>query len=84
MILVIWIVFGGIVGWIASMITHNNKGMGIISNIIVGLIGSALGGWIASLIGWGTINKFSIGGMIIAILGTVLLLSVFNLIRGKR
>lgn len=83
MFLILWIAFGGIAGWIASIITHTNDRMGIIWNVVVGLIGSALGGWIASLLGLGALNTFSIGGMLIAILGAVILISIVKMIRGK-
>jgi len=48
------IVIGGIVGWIASMIMKTNAQMGIIANIIVGIVGSALGFWIAGMLGLGS------------------------------
>lgn len=84
MIILIWILFGGLVGWIASILTHNNARMGLFANIIVGLIGCSLGGWLASLMGLGSISTFSLGGMLIAVMGAVVLLAVLNLIRGKR
>ncbi|MHB8061233.1 MAG: GlsB/YeaQ/YmgE family stress response membrane protein [Ruminiclostridium sp.] len=82
--ILLWLIFGGFVGWIASIITRDNAHMGILGNIIVGLIGSALGGWLASAIGIGTYNKFSLGGLIISVIGAVVLLFLINLVRGKR
>ena len=79
----LWLVFGGIVGWIASMITKNNEKMGVVANIVVGLVGSVIGGWIASLFGFGTFGVFHIGGMLISILGAVILLTIINMIRSK-
>lgn len=82
--ILLWLLFGGIVGWLASIITHDNARMGLVGNIIVGLIGSALGGWLASAIGIGSFNKFSLGGLIISVLGAVLLLFLIGLLKGKR
>lgn len=79
-----FIIFGGIAGWIASMITKNNKQMGIIANVIVGLLGSIIGGFIASELGFGKITEFSIRNLIIAIFGSVILLWIVNFITGKR
>ena len=79
----LWLVFGGIVGWIASLITKNNHNMGIVANVVVGLVGSIIGGWIASLFGFGAFGVFHIGGMIIAILGAVILLTIINMIKGR-
>ena len=73
-----WIIFGAIVGWLASIVTHNNRRNGLIKNIIVGLIGSVIGGWIASLIGGGGIQIFTLEGFIFSILGSVVLLVVVN------
>jgi len=83
-VIILWIIFGGFVGWIASLITKNNSRMGIIANIVVGLIGSLLGGWIAYLIGIGSFRQFSVGGFLISLLGAVVLLTLINLIRGKK
>ena len=81
MYILLWIFLGGIVGWIASMITRNNHRMGIIWNIVVGLVGSAIGGLICQWVGLGAITIFSFYGMAFAILGAVILLVIVNLIR---
>jgi len=82
--ILLWLIFGGFVGWIASIMTHNNARMGLFGNIVVGLIGSALGGWLATAIGIGAYNKFSLGGLIISVIGAVVLLFLINLVSGKR
>lgn len=79
-----FIIFGGLAGWIASIITKNNKQMGVIANIIVGLIGSVIGGYIASELGFGKISDFSIRNLVIAVFGSVILLWIVNFITGKR
>ena len=85
MYVLLWILFGGLVGWIASILTHNDKNMGILANIVIGIIGSFLGGWIASLIGLGSFGVFSLGGTLIAIAGAVLLISILNYFKlGRR
>lgn len=76
--ILLWIIFGAFVGWIASIITGSNKRMGLLANIVVGLLGAFIGGWIASLFGIGSFSNFSLNGMLIAIGGAVLLLWVLN------
>jgi uncharacterized membrane protein YeaQ/YmgE (transglycosylase-associated protein family) len=81
----LWIVFGALAGWIASMLTGNNARMGLLANIIVGLIGAFIGGWVASLLGVGTMLVYDFRSLLIAIGGSVILLAIINLIsRGSR
>ncbi len=84
MYILLWILFGAFVGWVASILTHNNARMGIIGNIVVGLIGSALGGVIASLAGVASFSSFSFWGFVFAIVGAVVLLAFLNWINGRR
>ncbi len=75
-----WIIFGALVGWVASMIMKKNSSMGLIANIVVGLIGSVLGGWIGTFLGLGKVTSFSISSFLIALLGAVVLLAIVNAI----
>ncbi len=68
-----WIIFGLLVGWIASLIMKVRR-RGLIRNTIIGLVGSLLGGWIASLFGIGSLRTFTFEGFAIAIGGAVLLI----------
>lgn len=80
----IWIVVGGILGWLASMLMRTDAEQGPFLNIVVGIIGAVLGGWLISpLIGAGTINQgdFSVAGLIVSFLGAVILLAIVNLFR---
>jgi uncharacterized membrane protein YeaQ/YmgE (transglycosylase-associated protein family) len=80
----IWIIVGGLLGWIASMIMRTDAQQGALLNIIVGIIGALLGGWLlAPLFGTGTINQgdFSISGLLVSLLGAVILLAIVNLVR---
>lgn len=81
---IIWVVIGGIIGWIASMIMRTNAQQGLLLNVLVGIVGALLGGWLlAPLFGTGTINQsdFSVGSLIVSLLGAVILLAVVNLFR---
>ena len=75
-----WIIFGALVGWIASIIMKTPR-RGLIKNIIIGLIGSVLGGWLASLLGFGSLQTFTIEGFAIAIGGAVLLIWLLRRLR---
>ena len=81
---IIWIVVGGLLGWVASMIMRTDAQQGMFLNIVVGIIGALLGGWLlAPLFGTGTINQndFSISSLLVSLLGAVILLAIVNLIR---
>lgn len=84
--LIIWLVVGGIIGWIASIIMKTNAQQGKVLNVVVGIVGAMLAGWLLSpMLGQGTINQgdFSIGSLIVSLLGAVALLFVVNLVRGR-
>ena len=83
---IIWLVVGGILGWIASKIMRTDAQQGTFLNIIVGIVGAMLGGWfLAPLFGTGTINQndFSVPGLLVSMLGAVILLAIVNLFRRK-
>ena len=84
---IIWLIVGGIIGWLASMIMRTDGQQGIILNVIVGIVGSFLRGWlIATQLGTGTVNSgdFSIMGLVSSLIGAVILLAIVNLFRRGR
>ena len=81
---IIWLVVGGLIGWVASMIMRTDAQQGMIINVVVGIVGAMLGGWLLSpMFGAGTINSndFSIAGLGLSLLGAVILLAIVNLVR---
>jgi uncharacterized membrane protein YeaQ/YmgE (transglycosylase-associated protein family) len=87
MSLLLWIVIGGILGWLASMVMRTDAQQGIFLNVVVGIVGALLGGWfLAPMFGAGTINTndFSMVSLLVSFLGAVILLAIVNLIiRGR-
>lgn len=84
---IVWLVVGGLIGWIASKIMNTDAQQGLLLNIVVGIVGALLGGWlITPLIGGGTINQndFSLSGLIVSLVGAVVLLAIVNLFRRGR
>jgi len=82
--IIVWLVIGGVIGWIASLIMRTDAQQGIILNVVVGIVGSMLGGWFLSpLFGVSTINQsnFSLPGLLVSLLGAVVLLAIVNLFR---
>ena len=75
------LIIGGIVGWLASIIMKTNAQMGLVANVLVGVVGSAIGFWVAGLlgIGGGAIVRFAVGlGGAVALIFILQKLGVFK------
>jgi uncharacterized membrane protein YeaQ/YmgE (transglycosylase-associated protein family) len=82
--LILWLIVGGLIGWIASLIMHTDAQQGIILNVVVGVIGALLAGFLlAPLFGIGTINQnnFSLPALLVSLLGSIVLLAIINFFR---
>lgn len=83
----VWLLVGGIIGWIASMIMRTDAQQGLLLNIVVGIIGAFLGGFIIRILGIGgaTINDnaFSLPALLVSLLGAVVLLGIVNLVQRR-
>jgi len=82
--LIIWLIVGGLIGWVASLIMKTDAQQGIVLNVVVGIVGAALAGWVISpILGVPTINQnaFSLGAFLVSLLGAIILLAIVNLIR---
>ena len=77
--LIVTLVIGGVVGWLASLVMKTNAQMGIIANIVVGIVGSYLGFWVAGLIGIGASS--AIAHWLIALAGAVLLIVILKAVK---
>ena len=78
--LIIWLVVGGILGWLASILMKTDAQQGVLLNVVVGVVGAVLGGW---LLGGGTINQgsFTLRGLLVSLVGAIVLLAIVNLVR---
>lgn len=81
---IVWLIVGGIIGWLASIVMKTDAQQGAVMNVVVGIVGAFLGGLLISpMLGASTINQsnFSMPGLLVSFLGAVLLLGVVNLLR---
>lgn len=78
--LIVWLIIGGVVGWLASIVMRTNAQQGILLNIVVGIIGAFIGGL---LFGGGSINNapLSVESFLVSLVGAVILLAIVNLVR---
>ena len=83
--IIIWLVVGGILGWLASIVMKTDAQQGIILNVVVGIVGAALGGFLFSrlFVTDGTINQgnLSLASLAVSFLGAVILLAIVNMFR---
>ena len=81
--ILIWLIVGGVCGWLASIIMRTDAQQGILLNVVVGIVGALLAGFIISpLIGVGTINEgISIATFLVSLVGAIVLLAIVNLFR---
>lgn len=81
---IIWLILGGIIGWLASIVMRTDAQQGIFLNIVVGVVGSFLGGLVLRSFGKINNNDFSIPSLIAAFVGACILLAIVNLVRRGR
>jgi uncharacterized membrane protein YeaQ/YmgE (transglycosylase-associated protein family) len=81
--IIIWLIVGGVVGWLASIIMRTDAQQGILLNVIVGIVGALLAGFIISpMLGVGTINDgVTLASFLVSLVGAVILLAIVNLFR---
>jgi len=81
--IILWLIIGGVVGWLASLVMRRDASQGIVLNIVVGIVGAMLGGWlIGPMVGAPSINsgEISVASLLVSFLGAVILLAIVNLI----
>lgn len=79
--IILWIIFGALVGWVASIIMNTNAQQGMFLNIIVGIIGATIGGWITTYFGQTDVTGFNFYSFIVAIVGACVLIAIVKMVR---
>ncbi|MDP1814551.1 MAG: GlsB/YeaQ/YmgE family stress response membrane protein [Leadbetterella sp.] len=79
MSILIWVIFGALVGWMASMVMGSSGGL--VWDIIIGIVGAVLGGWIMSFIGGSGVTGFNLYSFLVALLGAVILIAIVRAVR---
>lgn len=83
--IIIWLIIGGVIGWLASLIMRTDAQQGIILNIIVGIVGAFIGGYLGSALGISGANindsGLSLTSFLVSLAGAVVLLAIVNLFR---
>lgn len=75
-----WLVFGGLAGWIASLIAGTNARMGLVANVFTGILGAMVGGWLFHHFGGVGVTGFNLYSGFVAVTGAVICLTVMKLV----
>jgi uncharacterized membrane protein YeaQ/YmgE (transglycosylase-associated protein family) len=79
--IILWVIFGAIAGWIASLIMSTNAQQGAMMNIVVGIIGALIGGFIFNNMGGSGVTGFNLYSLLVAVVGAVVLLGIVRLFK---
>lgn len=78
------LIIGGLAGWVASMIMKTDGSMGIVMNIVVGVVGAVIGNMLLPVFGVDGTSGFSLWSFVVALLGAMLLLFIVKMVTGNR
>ena len=82
--ILLWIIFGAIAGWIASVLMHTNSNQGTMTDIVLGIVGGIVGGFIMGLVGQSGVNGFNLYSMGVAVAGAVVVIFIGRRLRISR
>lgn len=82
--ILLWILFGGLAGWLASLIMRTDGQQGVLLNIIVGIVGAVIGGFIMRFFGFGGVAGFDLYSFAVSVIGAVILLAVVKMVQGAQ
>jgi uncharacterized membrane protein YeaQ/YmgE (transglycosylase-associated protein family) len=79
--IILWIVFGALVGWVASLIMNTNSQQGVVLNVVIGIVGAFLGGELMSFFGGTEAIGFNVYSFFVALIGAVILIALSKMFR---
>jgi len=82
--IILWLIFGALAGWIASMIMGTNRSQGLLLDIVMGIVGAFIGGFLSSNLLGIPITGFNITSLVIAIIGAIILTLIVRAVAGRR
>lgn len=81
--IILWIIFGAIAGWIASLVMKTDSSQGTITDIVLGVVGAIIGGFLMGLVGQGGVDGFNLRSMVVAVIGAVVVIYVGRMLKGR-
>lgn len=81
--ILLWIIFGALAGWIASVIMKTNSNQGTVSDIIMGIVGSVVGGLLMNLVGQSGVTGFNLYSLVVAVIGAIVVIYFGRMLRNR-
>lgn len=81
--ILLWIIFGALAGWIASIVMKTDHRQGTVSDIIMGIIGSIVGGLIMNQLGQSGVNGFNLYSLAVAVIGAIIVIYIGRMIKNR-
>lgn len=81
--IILWIIFGAIAGWIASIVMKTNSSQGTVTDIVMGIIGAVVGGFLMGLVGQSGVTGFNVYSFIVAVIGAVVVIYIGRMLRNR-
>lgn len=82
--IVVWVVVGGLAGWIASKIMKTDAEQGVVGNIVVGILGALAGGFLMEMLGGTGFTGFNLWSFLVALGGAIILTFLWKLVTGRK
>ena len=82
--IILWIIFGALAGWMASVIMKTNYRQGTMMDIIMGILGSIVGGFLMGMVGQPGVDGFNLYSFVVAVIGAVVVIYVGRILRKRR
>lgn len=79
--ILLWIIFGALTGWLASLVLGTDAQQGALANIVIGILGAMIGGFIFTFFGFAGITGFNLYSIFVAVFGSVVLIFLASLLR---
>jgi len=81
--IILWIILGGIAGWIASIVMKTDANQGTLIDIILGIVGASVGGFLFSLIGQSGVTGFNFYSLFVAVIGAIIIIYLGRMLRSR-
>lgn len=82
--IILWIIFGAVVGWLASLIVRTNFEQGLLADVVLGILGAVVGGVVSQFFGGPTVTGFNLPSLVIALIGAIFVVAISNVLFFRR